>query len=300
VAVVTLALGIGANTAMFTVVNAILLRPLPYPEPDQIVQIALLYRGRPENQNFSAKQFEFWKNHGGAFQYFAANTSVGFNLGGVSRPERVRALRVSTGYFQVLGVRPALGREFLTDEDRIGGAQVVLLSNGLWVRDFGADPKVIGRSIELDGTPFTVIGVMPQGFESAFPVDLWTTIGQVANSIGGGGNYEVIGRLEQGVSRKAANSYLATLTRPYLLEFAPEMSEKIAKQVSFAAFPYSYMITSNQRLPLLVLFGAIGLVLTSLSTESCLTISEDKVKLKEPASRVRFASDPDLTTLPSA
>jgi predicted permease len=264
VAVLTLALGIGANTAMFSVVNAVLLRPLAYPESDRIVKIALLYRGQTEKTSFSSKQFDFWKSHGDPFQNLAAATGVGFNLGGVSRPERVRALRISSGYFHVLGVQPALGREFLADEDRIGGAQVVILSNGLWVRDFGADPKVIGRNIGLDDAPFTVIGVMPSGFESPSPVDLWTTIGQVAKSIGGGGNYEVIGRLKPNVSRKLANSYLATLTRPYLQEFDPnhhQISEKNAQQISFAAFPYNYMITSNQRMPLLVLFGAIGFVL---------------------------------------
>jgi len=264
VAVVTLALGIGANTAMFSVVNGVLLRALPYPEAGRIMQIGLLYRGQTENTDFSSKQFDFWKSHGDPFQYLASSTGQGFSLGGVSRPERVRALRVSTDYFHVLGVRPTLGREFLTDEDRMGGANVAILSNGLWVRDFGADPKVLGRSIELDGAPFTVIGVMPSGFESTSPVDLWTTIGQVANSIGGGSNYEVIGKLKPSISRKQANSYLATVTRPYLDEIDPkheEISEKEAKQISIAAFPYNYMITSNERTPLLVLFGAIGFVL---------------------------------------
>jgi len=263
-AAVTLALGIGANTAMFSVVNGVLLRPLPYPEPERIVEISLLYRGQHEGANFNAKQFEFWKAHSEPLQALAATTGVGFSLGGVSRPERVRALRVSTGYFHVLGVGPALGREFLPDEDRIGGANVAILSNGLWARDFGADARVIGRSIALDGTPFTVVGVMPSGFESTSPADLWTTIGQVANSIGGGGNYEVIARLKPGVSPKLASGYLTTLTKAFLQEFDPnhqEISEKDAKLISFAALPYNYMITSNERLPLWVLFGAIGFVL---------------------------------------
>jgi putative ABC transport system permease protein len=263
VAVLTLALGIGANTSMFSVVNAVLLRPLPYPEPDRIVRISLIYRGQVENDNFNAKQFDFWKSHSDPLQDLAATTEVGFNLGGVSRPERVRALRVSTGYFHVLGVRPAVGREFLANEDWLGAPNTAILSHGLWVRDFGADPRVVGHSVRLDGTPFTVIGVMPPGFESTSPVDLWTTIGQVAQSIGGGGNYEVIARLKPGVSVKSANSYLATLTRPYFQEFDPqhEVSEKILPQVSFAVFPYNYMITIQERTPLLVLFGAIGFVL---------------------------------------
>jgi putative ABC transport system permease protein len=263
VAVLTLALGIGANTAIFSVVNGVLLKPLPYPEPQRIVQISLLYRGQPRSVGFSARQFDFWKSHREPFQELAATTEVGFNLGGASRPERVRALRVSSGYFRLLGVAPELGREFLGDEDRIGGPNVAILSHALWERNFGADPKVIGRSITLDGAPFTVVGVMPSGFESMSPVDLWTTIGQVAKSVGGGGNYAVLARLKLHVYPEQATSYLASLTGPYLREFDPnhELSEKVAKQISFAAFPYNYMITRSQRVPLLVLLGAIGFVL---------------------------------------
>ncbi|HET9180413.1 MAG TPA: ABC transporter permease [Terriglobia bacterium] len=263
VAVLTLALGIGANTAIFSVVNAVLLRPLPYPEPQQIVQISLLYRGQPRSIGFSARQFDFWQGHREPFQDLAAATEVGFNLGGAIRPERVRALRVSSGYFRLLGVAPELGREFLQDEDRIGGPGVAILSHALWERDFGADPKMIGVSITLDGTPFTVVGVMPSGFESSSPVDLWTTIGQVAKTIGGGGNYLVLARLKPHISPAKASSYLASLTRHYLQEFDPdhEVSEKVARQISFAAFPYNYMITRSQRVPLLVLLGAIGFVL---------------------------------------
>jgi len=261
VAVLTLALGIGANTAMFSVVNGVLLRPLPYPQADRMVEISRTYRGQLEMSSFSSSEFAFWKSHSDPFQYLAADTSVGFNLAGASRPERVRALRVSTEYFHVLGIQPLLGRDFLPDEDRIGGPNVAILSEGIWKRDFGADPQVLGRSVLLDGAPYTVIGVIPSGFESISPVDLWTTIGQVAHTIGSGSNYEVVGRLKPNVSRKQADSYLATLTKPYLREFGARMSENTVKEVSFAAFPYRYVLTSDWRTPLLVLFGAIGFVL---------------------------------------
>ena len=260
IAVMTLALGIGANTAIFTVVNAVLLRPLPYPEPEQIMRIALVYKGQIGMTEFSAKQFEFWKNHSDPFQYLAATVKVGFNLGAVSTPERIKALRVSTDYFRVFGVYPASGREFLSEEDRTGGPNVAILSHGLWVRDFGADSNVIGRSIALDGTPFRVVGVMPSDFQAMPPVDLWTTIGQVATSMGGGGNYEVIARLKPTVSRGQAASYMATLARPYLEGFGPEYLAEVGN-MRFAAFPYNYMLTSDVRRPLAVLFGAVGLVL---------------------------------------
>jgi predicted permease len=261
VAVLSLALGIGANTAIFSVVNAVLLRPLPYPAPDRIVRIALVYKGEFGWTEFSAKQFGFWRSHNGPFRYLTATANVGFNMAGVSSPERVRALRVSMEYFHVFGVHPALGREFVSEEDRIGGSNVVILSHGLWVRDFGADPKAIGRSVSLDGVPYTVIGVMPAGFQAFPAVDLWTTIGQVANSIGGGGNYDVSGRLKEEVSLKQANSYMATLARPFLQEFDPEELEKYVGQVTFGVFPYNYMLSSDLRTPLIVLFGAVGLVL---------------------------------------
>jgi hypothetical protein len=129
VAAVTIALGAGANIAMFSVVNGVLLRPLPYPDADRIMEIAL-DDGQTQLSSFSAKQFGFWQKHGEPFQQLAAMTPVAFSLAGVSRPERVRALRVSTRYFDVLGARPDLGRGFLPDE-RPGGPNVVIVSHGL-------------------------------------------------------------------------------------------------------------------------------------------------------------------------
>ncbi|MGA3166071.1 MAG: ABC transporter permease [Terriglobia bacterium] len=261
VAVLTLALGIGANTAMFSVVNGVLLRPLPYPEPERIMQIARVSREQGTRASFSSRQFDFWRSHSDPFQCLTATTGVGFNLVGGTRPERVRVLRVSTGYFQVFGVQPTLGREFSAGENQPGGANVAILSHGLWVRDFASDPKVLGRTVVLDSASFTIIGVMPSGFESTSPVDLWTTIGQVASTIGSGTNYDVIGRLKPGVSRRQANAYFATLTKPFLQEFDPEEAKRISSQISIAVFPYNYMITSDLHMPLLILFGAVGFVL---------------------------------------
>ena len=261
VAVLTLALGIGANTAMFSVVNGVLLRPLPYPEPERITQIARVSREQGTRASFSSRQFDFWRSHSDPFQCLTATTGVGFNLVGGTRPERVRVLRVSTGYFQVFGVQPTLGREFSAGENQPGGANVAILSHGLWVRDFASDPKVLGRTVVLDSASFTIIGVMPSGFESTSPVDLWTTIGQVASTIGSGTNYDVIGRLKPGVSRRQANAYFATLTKPFLQEFDPEEAKRISSQISIAVFPYNYMITSDLHMPLLILFGAVGFVL---------------------------------------
>jgi len=202
VAVLTLALGIGANTAIFSVVNGVLLRSLPYPEPGRIVALSGTYKGALDIQDFDARGFTFWKDHSDPFQYLAASTGVGFNLSETGRPERIRALRVSREYFHVLGVKPSLGRDFLASEDSPSGPNVAVLSSGLWRRCLAADPQAVDRAVLLDGAPFTVVGVMPAGFESIPPVDMWTTIAQVNASIGGGQNYEVIGRLKPKMSRQ--------------------------------------------------------------------------------------------------
>ncbi|MGH9452492.1 MAG: ABC transporter permease, partial [Candidatus Acidiferrales bacterium] len=155
VAVITLALGIGANTAMFSVVYGVLLRPLPYPHPERIVKISRTYRDQLEDENFTASGFDFWKRHSTPFQHIAASTSVGFNLVGAGRPERIDALRVSSQYFAVYGVQPFLGRTFSPDEDRLGGPNVAILNFGLWKEHFNGDPGAIGRNVLLDGAPYT-------------------------------------------------------------------------------------------------------------------------------------------------
>jgi putative ABC transport system permease protein len=266
IVILTLALGIGANTAIFSVVYGVLLRPLPYPQPDHITQISISYNGQLDYSGFDAREFEFWKAHSEPFAYVAATTGVGFNLSTGSQPLRVRALRVSKDYFGVMGVQPALGREFTKDEDSTSGPDVAILSYGLWKSQFGGDPNLIGKAISLDSTPFTVVGVMPAGFQnvglrgnSDTTIDLWTTIGQVADGIGSGRNYSVIARLKPGISRTQANSYLQIAQS----SFAKELHSNflVRNHASFSAEPLRNMVSFGYRTPLLVLFGAIGFVL---------------------------------------
>ncbi|HKV27761.1 MAG TPA: ABC transporter permease [Candidatus Acidoferrales bacterium] len=260
VIILTLALGIGANTAIFSVVYGVLLRPLPYPDPGRLTQISISYKGRLDYSGFDAREFDFWKTHGQPFQYLAATTSVGFNLSSGSQPMRVRALRVSKDYFRVMGVQPALGREFTQDEDSLSGPSVVILSYGLWKSQFGGDGGLVGKTVSLDGTPYSVVGIMPAGFQSIPPVDVWTTIGQVAHSIGSGINYTVIGRLKSGISGEQADSYLSTAKDSFFKEFRPRYS-KYRQGIAFHAEPLRSMVSFNYHTPLLVLFGAIGFVL---------------------------------------
>ncbi len=262
VAVITLALGIGANTAIFSVVYGVLLRPLPYPHANRIFRITRSYRGRLESgTGFTARAFDFWQQHSDPFEHLAASTDQGFNLTGAGRAEHLDGLRVSLQYFDVYGVRPFLGRNFSPDEESLGGPNVAVLSYGLWKEHFGGDHYAIGRSILLDGAPYTVIGVMPNGFAGLPPADLWTVIGQVRNTSGSGQNYDVIGRLRAGVSFRRANVYLAGVAQAFANENYQWIPESERTAVSFAASPYGFLVTNAVRTPLLVLFGAIGFVL---------------------------------------
>jgi len=261
VAVLTLALGIGANTAMFSVVYGVLLRPLPYPNPERIVEIARTYRGQDIYSAFTADAYDFWKQHNEPFEHVAASAGVGFNLIGAGRPEHLRALRVSSQYFGVYGVQPFLGRSFSADEDRFGGPNVAVLNYDLWEEHFNGDPSAIGRSVLLDGTPYTVIGVMPAGFASMPPAQLWTTIEPVRHTIGSGQNYHVIARCKPNISAKQASNYLASLAQAAKAQLYRWMSAQDKQFLDFMAAPSGYMISKDARTPLLVLFAAIGFVL---------------------------------------
>ena len=262
IAVLTLALGIGANTAIFSVVYGVLLRPLPYPEPDRITQISISYKGRLDFSNFTAREFDFWKQHREPFAFLAAWTGQGFNLTGGRESIHVRALHVSSGYFNVLGVQPALGRSFSPDEDSASGPNVAILSNGLWKSQFGGNPQLVGKTVSLNGAPYTVVGIMPSGFESIPAADLWTTIAQLDRTTGSGLNYTLVGRLKSGVSRKQADAYLTSRNGAFLQQFRThQISPDERPFISFRATPLVYMLAFEYRTPLLALFGAIGFVL---------------------------------------
>ncbi|HYY56701.1 MAG TPA: ABC transporter permease, partial [Pyrinomonadaceae bacterium] len=157
IAVFTLALGIGANTAIFSVVNAVLLRPLPYADPDRLVQV-WEYRPRQglNRQNVSSAEFAAWHDQNSVFEEVAAIDVAEYNLTGDAEPERVVGARVSSSYFPLLGIKPALGRTFLREEDQPDHSDVVVLSHGLWQRRFGGERSVVGRDVALDGESYTI------------------------------------------------------------------------------------------------------------------------------------------------
>ena len=176
VAILTLALGIGANTAIFSFVDGVLLKPLPYPNPEQIVEV-WEKPSKYDRNGISTMNFLDWKQQNTVFSAMAAETGGSFTLTGGEKPLQLRGSRVSAPYFQIFGVQPVLGRTFAKDEDQFGKNQVVVLSHRIWESQFGGDPHLIGQSIMLDGSPYTVIGILPAGtrFDREWQ-DVWTPL----------------------------------------------------------------------------------------------------------------------------
>lgn len=265
VAVLTLAVGIGANTAIFTVVYGVLLRPLPFPEPDHIVQLAEVYRGQSDEMDLTSKQLDHLREYGQLFEHIAGYTDVGFNLATANEAEHLRGMPVSAEYFQVLGVRPALGRDFLRDEDQGDGERVAILSHDLWMRRFGGDPAAVGRKVLMDGEAYTVVGVMPAGFDPrasselnpGVRADVWVPLKLVAKTAGSGENIPVVARLRPGVTPAQLQSHMDVVTQDFRVRYP----EDVTKETVMTFRPYQAMIGAEMRPFLLVLLGAIGFVL---------------------------------------
>jgi len=257
VAVLTLALGIGPNTAIFSLVYGVLLKPLPYPESDRLVGLAETYQGNRSELDVTYDEFRYLEDHNPVLERLAVSTDVGFSVFTGDVAERVNGLRVSKDFFATLGVPPALGRDFLAEEDQMGGANVALLSQGYWTRRLGGDPGVVGRAITVDGRPTIIVGVMPASFRWLSPVDVWSTMGQVARSIGGGENLHLVGRLKSGVSFEQAQARMQAVMAGFRQEFKPRLPPDVGEQL----FPLRQLVVGTVATPVRVLFGAIALVL---------------------------------------
>src|SRR5580698_1512408 len=177
-AMLILALGIGGNTAIFTVIRAVLLKPLEYRDPDRLVYLAVENPKKPtQNTSFSQVQFEEMKASASSFASLGAyGRPENFALSGNGEPEELKGARVSANFLDVLGVQPARGRSFLPEEDRRGGRAVAMISTGLWKRRFGGNPAIVGSAVQLESTAYTIIGVLPEGFQFPYDgVDVWVT-----------------------------------------------------------------------------------------------------------------------------
>ena len=262
VAVVGLALGIGANSAIFTAMNAVLLRPLPYKEAEQLVLLWELNRHNGDHEiKASAPDYIDWKEQNSVFQdiaAFNANSDLGLNLSEAGHPARISATSVTGNLFSVLGVTPSLGRSFLPDEERPGSAPVCILSDGLWRRRFGSDPKILGKAVTLNGEMWTVVGVMPRGFRFPQSVDLWVPaiVRSTARTKHAQHYLGVIARLRPGLSLDHAQAEWDALARRMGLQY-PETNAGLGIRL----VPLRTQITGNIRPALLVLFGATAFVL---------------------------------------
>jgi putative ABC transport system permease protein len=260
VAILTLALGIGANTAIFSVVNAVLLQPLSYPNPDRLVELEL---SSPQgNGNVtSIPKFNVWREQTEVFDSVAAYdfSGPGINLTGGDRPELIKGIHVSADYFRVFGAPVALGRTFTPEEDRPGGPAVVVISNGLWRNRFGGDPGILNRTIDLGQEPYTIIGVIGPTYSGDPKSDIWLPLKPDPNSVDQGHYLRATARLKPGVTLVQAQAAMKHAADQFNRKFPN--SPVMGPGASFTAIPLRDSVIGDVRFGLLLLFGAVGFVL---------------------------------------
>ena len=262
IALITLALGIGANTAIFSVVNAVLLRPLPFRDPDQlaIVWEDATFAGFPRNTPAPANYVD-WKTQNQSFVDMAASAETSFNLTGDGEPERVAAYSVTANFFPLFGVQPLLGRSFSDEEDRPGANKVAVLSYSLWQSRYGGDRQIINRDIQLNGQKHTVVGVMPAGFQFfESDVRLWVPLAldqeELANR---GGHYlKVVARLKPGVTMAQAQADMNAVMRRIAVDHPGETMEG---KLGAIVLPMREQVAGEARSSLIVLLVAVAFVL---------------------------------------
>jgi putative ABC transport system permease protein len=260
VAVLTLALGIGANTAIFSVVQNLLLRPLPYPQPESLVEIWNTYPPQVPRGGLSPGDYADWRREAKSFSEMGgyADVSHGFNLTGDGEPQRIQVGYASSSIFFMLGARVVAGRSFVPEEDRAGNAPVVLLSHRLWQGRYGGDPRVVGRTVTLDNHSYTIAGILPAGFQLLRWADMWMPLGQFDDDLTEHVHhaFAAIARLKPGVTLSDASAEIRQLNEQSAIAYPIEHK-------NFGVLVQKLQDPSAEKLrnTLLVLFGAVGLVL---------------------------------------
>ena len=287
IVILTMALGIGGNTAIFSIVNSVLLRPLPFPEPNRLVAI-YTYTSTEGNTSFSYPDFLDWQRDNSSFAYLAVYLRSGVALLDSGSAEYLQGELISANFFDALGVKPLLGRTFVTDEDHLGGRRVVLLSESFWRRKYGAMPTIVGQSIVLDGIVHTVAGVIPANF--SFDGNLYVSA-DVYQPIGQSTDWTLrdrkvtfehgIGRLKQGVTLEQARRDMDAVARHLAAQY-PDAD----KDNGVALIPLQGDITHETVTPLYILLGAVGFVLLiSCANNANLLLARSTARMREFAVR---------------
>ena len=291
-AVIVMALGIGANTAIFGIVNGVLLRPLPYGDPDRLVQ---LWHTPPQKQfpgmtrfSLSAANYLDWQQQNTVFEASAVYRFWQFRLTGKGDPQMVRAARVEPTFFSVMGVQPVLGRPIDRGDDTVASEHIVVLSHKLWNTQFGGDPQIVGKNIHLDGQPYTVIGVMPPSFDKPVWASLWTPLiwTPEEKAVRSEHSMAAVARLRPGVSVQQAQAQLDTIAARIAEQYPAD-----AAGWGAAVVPLRDETVGDVRKPLLILLGAVAFVLLiACANVANLMLARTIDRRKEIAIRTAFGA----------
>ena len=293
--VLTVALGVAANATIFGVINAVLLEPLPYKDPDRLVRLTETNLKHSQAESLvSVPNFQDWQRQQSAFEQLAAAELETFNLTGRGEPQRVAAARITANLVPMLGVTPALGRNFLPDEEKPGHSKVVLLSDALWQRQFGGDRSIVNQTIQLDGNSYTVVGVMPPGFQFAGNRELWVPFvidpqiepwrADRANR-----NLSVLGRLKPGATLKQANTDLDIVAARLEQQYAQSNTGWRVRLTTF----YDWIVPKEVRRSMLGLFIGVNLLLLiACANVANLLLAHATTREQEMAMRAALGASP--------